>query len=108
MPYTDKAEFKIARHIILKGGVNVESITNVRTMNYNDSQVQILDNSTGGALDCKLPEAKEGAFFFIHNAGSQAIHIRDAGTTTTYAILATGEGCMVASSDSAFHLVFKS
>ena len=77
MPYTDKAEFKIARHIILKGGVNVESITNVRTMNYNDSQVQILDNSTAGALDCKLPEAKEGAFFFIHNAGSQAIHDRD-------------------------------
>ena len=75
MPYTDKAEFKIARHIILKGGVNVESITNVRTMNYNDSQVQILDNSTAGALDCKLPEAKEGAFFFIHNAGSQAVQI---------------------------------
>ena len=86
MAYTDKAEFKIPRHIVLKGGVNVESITNVRTMSYNDSQVQILDNSSGGALDCKLPEAKEGAFFFIHNAGSQAIHIRDAGTTTTFAI----------------------
>lgn len=107
MAYTDKQEFKIPRHIILKGGVSVESITGVRTMDYNDSQVQILDNSSGVVLDCKLPEAKEGAFFFIHNAGSHAIHIRDAGTTVTYAILATGEGCMVASSASDYHLVMK-
>lgn len=107
MAYTDKSEFKIPRHIVLKGGVNVESITGVRLLSYKDSQVQILDNSTAGALDCKLPEAKEGAFFFIHNAGSQAIHIRDAGTTKTFAILATGEGCMVASSASDFHLVMK-
>ena len=69
MAYTDKSEFKIPRHIVLKGGVNVESITGVRLLSYKDSQVQILDNSTAGALDCKLPEAKEGAFFFIHNAG---------------------------------------
>ena len=108
MAYTDKAEFKIPRHIVLKGGVNVESISNVRIMSYNDSQVQILNNSTSGALDCKLPPAKEGAFFFIHSAGTQAIHIRDAGTTVTYAILATGEGCMVASDASDYHLVFKS
>ena len=107
MAYTDKAEFKIPRHIILKGGVNVETITNVRTMDYSDSQVQILDNSTGAALDCKLPEAKPGAFFFINSAGSQAIHIRDAATTKTYAILASGEGCMVASDGSDYFLVFK-
>ena len=107
MAYTDAAQFKIPRHIVLKGGVNVETITGVRIMTYVDSQVQILDNSTGSALDCKLPEAKEGAFFFLHNAGSDAIHIRDSGTTTTYAILATGEGCMVASSSTDYHLVFK-
>ena len=98
MAYTDQSEFKIPRHIILKGGVNVESLTGVRIMTYNDSQIQILDNST----------SKDGAFFFIHNAGSQAIHIRDSGTTTTYAILATGEGCLVASSSSDYHLVMKS
>ncbi len=108
MAYTDQSEFKIPRHIILKGGVNVESLTGVRIMTYNDSQIQILDNSTSGTLDCKLPPAKDGAFFFIHNAGSQAIHIRDSGTTTTYAILATGEGCLVASSSSDYHLVMKS
>ena len=107
MAYTDKAEFKIPRHIVLKNGVNVESITNVRIMTYKDSQVQILDNSTSGALDCKLPAAKEGAFFFIRSAGSQAIHIRDAATTTTYAILATGEGCLVASDSTDYHLVMK-
>ena len=107
MAYTDKQEFKIPRHLILKGGVNVETITGVRTMTYKDSQVQILDNSTGSALDCKLPAAKEGAFFFLHNAGTHDIHIRDADTTATYAILATGEGCMVASSSTDYHLVFK-
>ena len=107
MAYTDKQEFKIPRHIVLKGGVNAETITDVRVMDYTDSQVQILDNSSGAALDCKLPEAKEGAFFFIQSAGSHAIHIRDAGTTVTYAILATGEGCMVASDSTEYHLVFK-
>lgn len=107
MAYTDKQEFKIPRHIVLKNGVNVESITNVKTMTYSDSQVQILNNSTGGALDCKLPAAKDGAFFFIHSAGTQDIHIRDAGTTTTYAVLSTGEGCLVASNASAYHLVMK-
>lgn len=107
MSYTDKSEFKIPRHIVLKGGVNVESITGVRIMSYKDSQVQILDNSSGSALDCKLPEAKEGAFFFIKNAGSNDIHIRDAATTTTYTILTTGQGCMVASDDSDYHLVIK-
>ena len=108
MSYTDKQEFKIPRHIVLKGGVNVEALTGVRIMTYNDSQVQILDNSTGGTLDCKLPIAKDGAFFFIHNSGAQAIHIRDSGTTTTYAVLNTGEGCMVASDASNYHLVLKS
>ncbi len=107
MAYTDKAEFKIPRHIILKGGVNVESLTTVRVMDYSDSQVQIFDNSSAGAVDCKLPEAKPGAFFFIHNAGTQAIHIRDAGATKTYTILGTAEGCMVASDGSDYHLVFK-
>ena len=107
MAYTDKQEFKIPRHIVLKGGVNAETITGVRVMDYTDSQVQILDNSSGSALDCKHPEPKEGAFFFIQSAGSNAIHIRDAGTTTTYAILATGEGCMVASDSTAYHRVFK-
>ena len=91
MAYTDKAEFKIPRHIVLKGGVNVESINTIKVLGYDDSQIQILDNSSAGAVDCKLPEAKEGAFFFLRNTGSQAIHIRDSGTTTTYAILATNE-----------------
>lgn len=108
MSYTDKAEFKIPRHLILKGGVNVESISGVRVMTYKDSQIQILDNSTSAPLDLKLPPAKDGAFFFIHSAGSQAIHVRDAATTATYAVLATGEGCMVASDASDYHLVIKS
>lgn len=107
MAYTDKSEFKIPRHIVLKDGVNVETLTGVRTMTYNDSQVQVFTNSSGVELDCKLPEAKEGAFFFIHNAGANNLHIRDSGTTATYAILATGEGCMVASDATEFHLVFK-
>tara|TARA_B100000700_G_scaffold275985_1_gene322205 strand:- start:50 stop:376 length:327 start_codon:yes stop_codon:yes gene_type:complete len=107
MAYTDKAEFKIPRHIVLKGGVNVESINTIKILGYDDSQIQILDNSSAGAVDLKLPEAKEGAFFFIRSTGSQAIHIRDSATTTTYAILSTNEGCMVASDSSDYHLVMK-
>ena len=106
MSYTDKQEFKIPRHIILKGGVNVETLTGVRTMTYLDSQVQIFTNDSGSDLDCKLPSAKDGAFF-IHNTGANNIHIRDDATSVTYAILATGQGCMVASDATEFHLVIK-
>ena len=107
MAYTDASEFKIPRHIVLKNGVNTETITGVRTMSYSDIQIQILTNSSGSALDCKLPAAKDGAFFFIRNEGTNDIHIRDAGTTATYAILSTDEACLVASDSTEYHLVLK-
>jgi len=42
MAFSDKAEFQIPRHIVQKGGVNVETITADKTLTYSDSQYQFL------------------------------------------------------------------
>tara|TARA_R100000388_G_C7214152_1_gene145231 strand:+ start:603 stop:926 length:324 start_codon:yes stop_codon:yes gene_type:complete len=96
--YTDKAEFKIPRHIVLKGGVNIANMENVITLTYASSQIQILSNGSGVALDLYLPKKKEGANFWIRSNGANAIHVRD--STTTYQILTTNKYCYIVSDGS--------
>tara|TARA_Y100001938_G_C7817645_1_gene295027 strand:- start:163 stop:483 length:321 start_codon:yes stop_codon:yes gene_type:complete len=93
MKYTDKAEFKIPRHMVIKNGVNIEAMAGVTTLDYSSSQVQILSNDSGVALDLYLPQKKDGAYFWIRSNGANDIHVRDSGTT--YQILATGKYCMI-------------
>jgi len=93
MAYTDKAEFKIPRHIVSKNGINIEAMSNVITLDYKDSQVQILSNDSGADLDLYLPEKKDGAYFWVRNNGADSIHLRD--SATTYQVIATNEYCMI-------------
>jgi hypothetical protein len=65
MAFTDKQQFKIPRHVVQPGGVNVESITSNKTLTYADSTYQIL--TTNGALDLVLPKEKDGAVFVVRN-----------------------------------------
>lgn len=105
--YNGKSKFVLPRGLQLKNGVNVETITTVKIFNQLDSQIQVLTNNTGGGIDVKLTAPKDGAFFFISSAGANDIHVRDAGTTTTYAVLAANEGCLIASDGSDWYVVIK-
>jgi len=55
MAFSDKSEFRIPRHIVQPGGVNVEQISGNKTLTYKDAQYQRLDAQSGG-LDVILPE----------------------------------------------------
>ncbi len=103
--YNGKGAFVLPRALQLKNGINTETIVGVHTLDYYDSQIQILTNNSGVALDCYLPALKDGAFFFVRSVGANEIHVRDA--STTYAACATGEACLVACDGSSWYLVIK-
>tara|TARA_Y100000401_G_scaffold33531_2_gene24916 strand:- start:9799 stop:10125 length:327 start_codon:yes stop_codon:yes gene_type:complete len=107
MAFTDKSQFKIPRHMVLKGGVNVETITTNKTLTYSDSTYQLLKNTTG-SLDCILPSYVEGACFWIKSRASSSsnIVIKDA-SGNTISTLGAGEGVHVVSSDTAWWDVLK-
>jgi hypothetical protein len=105
--YNGKSKFVLPRGLQLKNGVNVETITDIKVLNEFDSQIQVLTNNSGSALDLKLTAPKDGAFYFISSAGSNEIHVRDAGTTVTYTILASTQGCFISSDGSDWYVVIK-
>ena len=89
MAFTDKSEFKIPRHIVQPGGVNIEQISGNRTLTYNDAQYQRLD-AQSGSLEVILPEEKDGAWFVINCQGT-AFTVKDAAGATVKS-LSLGEG----------------
>jgi len=93
MSFTDKAEFKIPRHIVQPGGVNIEQISSNRTLTYKDAQYQRLD-AQSGSLEVILPEEKDGAVFVI-NCQGVAFTVKDAAGVTIKA-LSLGEGALFA------------
>ena len=107
MSFTDKAEFRIPRHIVQPGMVNPETITANKTLVYSDSPYQLLRNNTG-TLDCILPDFKDGASFWIKSRASSTnnIVVKD-GDANTIATLAAGEAVHVVSDGSAWWDVIK-
>ena len=93
MAFTDKSEFKIPRHIVQPGGVNIEQISGNRTLTYNDAQYQRLD-AQSGSLEVILPEEKDGAWFVINCQGT-AFTVKDAAGATVKS-LSLGEGGLFA------------
>ena len=107
MAFTDKAEFKIPRHIVQPGSVNPETITVNKTLTYKDAQYQLLRNNTG-SLDCILPDYKDGASFWIKNRASSTsnVVVKDV-DANTIATLGAGEGVLCVSNVSAWYDVIK-
>ncbi|MHA2301545.1 MAG: hypothetical protein ACXACD_11380 [Candidatus Thorarchaeota archaeon] len=107
MAFSDKAEFKIPRHIVQPGAVNPETITVNKTLVYSDAQYQVLRNNTG-SLDCILPSYKDGASFWIKNRASSTHNIvvkdEDANTIAT---LGANEGLFVVSDGVAWWDIIK-
>jgi hypothetical protein len=89
MAFTDKQEFNIPRHIVQKGGVNVESITGDVTLTYKSAQYQRLDADTTGHT-VNLPDVKDGAMFVVNCQGN-AITVSGTGVSK---LLSVGEGAM--------------
>lgn len=81
MTFTDKQEFKIPRHIIQPGGVNIETITADKDLNYKDAQYQVITNSKGSSATIKVPQKKDGAWFWFKNSASSghAFVLQDSG-----------------------------
>ncbi len=107
MAFTDKAEFKIPRHIVQPGSVNPETITVNKTLTYKDAQYQLLKNVTG-SLDCILPAYKDGASFWIKSRASSTsnIVVKDA-DANTIATLGAGEAVLCVSTTTAWWDVIK-
>ena len=90
MAFTDEQQYKIPRHIVQPGGVNIEAITADKVLTYKDAQYQRLDCSVG--LNVDLPELKDGAMFVINCQGS-ALQVRDQ-DSSNLKLLSVGEGAM--------------
>lgn len=93
MAFSDKAEFKIPRHIVQPGGVNIEQISANKTLVYSDAQYHRLDAQSGG-LDVILPDEKDGAVFVINCQGNSFTVKDDGGATIK--VLSVGEGGLFA------------
>ncbi len=107
MAFSDKAEFKIPRHIVQPGSVNPETIAVNKTLTYKDAQYQLLRNNTG-SLDCILPAYKDGASFWIKSraASTHNIEVKDT-DGNTIATLAAGQGVLCVSNETAWWDVIK-
>tara|TARA_R100000654_G_scaffold57967_1_gene84559 strand:- start:1755 stop:2126 length:372 start_codon:yes stop_codon:yes gene_type:complete len=107
MAFTDKAEFKIPRHVVFADSVNPETITTNKSLSYKDSQFQLLKNVTG-SLDCILPLYKDGAYFWVKSRASSSHNIVVKDTDgNTIATLAAGQGVLCVSTSTAWWDVIK-
>ena len=98
MAFTDKAEFRIARHIVQPGGVNIETITADKTLTYASSPYQIITSNGAGANDLNLPAEKDGAVFWVKTkaASAQNLVVKDDGGSTIATLTSAGQtGCFV-------------
>jgi hypothetical protein len=89
--YNGKQHFTIPRPIKFKDGVNIEQISDNKTLTYKDSMFQRLD-ATVGSLEVILPEEKNGGMFVINCQGNP-IDVKN-GAGTTIKLLSVGEGGM--------------
>lgn len=111
MAFTDAAQFKIPRHIVQPGGVNIETITADKTLLYSDSQYQILTTNAGASLVVNLPEKKDGVSFFITctSSSNQTINVKDAdgGDIIATPNLGAGKACLLVCDGSDWAVVFE-
>lgn len=110
MAYTDKQEFKIPRHIVQPGGVNIQAITDSVTLDYSSGTYHIFTLTAAGAKTCMLPSAKPGACIHIRNESSsnQIINVNEpSGGSTVLSLAATGEGALFVSDGSQWVYLYK-
>lgn len=110
MAYTDKAEFQIPRHIVQKGGVNIQAITDTVTLDYDSSTYHIFTLTAVSPKTCILPSVKNGYHLFIRNdaASNQTLNVNEpAGGSTIVSLSATGEGALFVSDGAEWKVLMK-
>ncbi len=109
MAFSDKAEFKIPRHIVLKNGVNKQDLTSDKTLTYKDSTFQIYTVATGGEAVITLPEPKNGAIFCIRvfSGSTQTLRVEDHSGSTVQGTLNTNESVLLVSENAAWRVMMK-
>ncbi len=78
--YNAKGQFVLPRHLRLKDGVNIETITADKDLDYSSSQYQIITNNKGSSATIKVPVLKNGSWFWLKNddASGHSFVIQDA------------------------------
>lgn len=104
--FTDKADFRVPRHIVQKGGVNAETITVNKTLTYASSTYQALLNQTSN-LHCVLPAYKDGVHFWVKNRASSTHNIVVKDGSSTVVTLSAGEGALIVSDGVAWWDIIK-
>jgi hypothetical protein len=111
MAFTDKQEFKIPRHIIQPGGVNIESITADKDLNYKDAQYQVITNNKGSSATIKVPAKKDGVWFWFKNDASSGhsfvLQDADGNPIIGGAGLAAGKAALLVCDGSDWAVVFQ-
>ena len=109
MAYTDKAEFKIPRHIVLHDGVNKQDLTTDKTLTYKDSTFQIYTVATGAEAVITLPKPKNGAIFCIRvfSGSTQTLRVEDHSGATVQGTLSTNEAVLLVSESNAWRVMIK-
>tara|TARA_B100000085_G_C18485103_1_gene488935 strand:+ start:828 stop:1166 length:339 start_codon:yes stop_codon:yes gene_type:complete len=110
MAYTDKAEFQIPRHIVQKGGVNIQAITDNITLDYDDGTYHHLTLTAVSPKTVILPSPKNGICLFIRNdaASNQNLAVNEpVGGATLVTLNSTGEGALFVSDGSAWKYILK-
>lgn len=109
MAFTDKQEFKIPRHIVLKDGVNKQDLTTDKTLTYADSTFQIFTVATASEAVITLPQPKNGALFCIRvfSGSTQTLRVEDHTGSTVQGSLSTNESVLLVSESSAWRVMMK-
>jgi hypothetical protein len=98
----------LTRQLVLRDGVNVETLAAAKTLDDHSSNIQILDPG-GASRDVTLPAENgraNGLPFWFYNSADAAENLvikNDAGTTIT--TIGMGKGAMVACDGSAWKVV---
>lgn len=109
MAFTDKQEYKIPRHIVLKDGVNKQDLTTDKTLTYADSTFQIYTVATAGEAVITLPKPKSGAIFCIRvfSGSTQTLRVQDHSAATVQGTLNTNEAVLLVSEENAWRVMMK-
>ena len=108
MAYTDKAQFKVPRHIVQKGGVNYETITTNKTLTYASSTYQLLLNQTSN-LHVILTAFEDGTVFWVKSRASSThnIVVKAPNGSDTVETLTAGQSAFVVCSGTEWLVLIK-
>ena len=102
--YNGKQSFTIPRHIVLKNGVNVETLAGAKTLDKSSSMIQVL-NTGGAGRVVNLPALKDGMVFWIANSGSGGHDLTVIKPDASTILVSDGKGLMIACDGSQWYQV---